>query len=73
MAIKTNLYSAINLYDIDKHDLHCMRPNFRIKSFREATLFHGDSILIKGEHEMKKCKKQDFSIKGNLLTPIIVK
>ena len=61
------------LYDIDKHDLHCMRPNFRIKSFSEATSFNGDSILIKGEHEMKKCKKQDFSIKGNLLTPIIVK
>ena len=61
------------LYDIDKHDLHYMRPNFRMKSFSEATLFNGDSILIKGEHEMKKCKKQDFSIKDNLLTSIIIK
>lgn len=61
------------LYDIKEHELRCMYPNFNGKSFNEATLFSGDSILIIGEHEMAKCKKQDFSIKGNLLTPIILR
>ena len=61
------------LYDIIEHELRCMHPNFNGKPFNEAVLFSGDSILIIGGHEMRKCKKQDFSVKGNLLTPIILR
>ena len=61
------------LYDIDGHELHSMRSNSNIDYFSEATLFNGDSILIEGGCEKEKCKRQDFSIKENLLTPIISK
>lgn len=61
------------LYDLKEHELRCMCPNFNINSFNEAVLFSGDSILIIEEREMKKYKKQDFSIKGNLLTPTILR
>ena len=61
------------LYDIDEHELHCMRSNSNMDSFSAATLYNGDSILIEGGYEMGKYKKQDFSVKGKLLAPIIVK
>ncbi len=58
------------LYDIDEHELHCMRSNSNMSSFCEATLFNGDSILIEGGGEKEKYKKRDFSVKGNLLSPL---
>lgn len=61
------------LYDIDEHELHCMRSNSNMNSFSEVTLFNGDSIFIDGGREKEKYKKQDFSVKGNLLPSIIVK
>lgn len=61
------------LYDLEEHELRCMRSGFNIGPFNEAVLFDGDSILMKGERETKKCKKQDFSIEGNLLTPIVLR
>ena len=61
------------LYDLAEHKLNCQHSNFEKDSFNEATIFCGDSILIKGEHGMNKYKKEDFSIKGRLLTPIIAK
>ncbi len=61
------------LYDIKEHELRCMRPNFNRNSFNEAILFSGDSILIIEERERRKYKKQDFSIKGSLLPPFILR
>ena len=61
------------LYDIDEHELHCVRSNSNMDSFSEATLFNGDSILIEGGCEKEKYKRQDFSIKENLLASIISK
>ena len=61
------------LYALDEHELHCLRSTSNTNSFSEATLFNGDCILIKGECGMEKYNKQDFSIKGNLSTPIVAK
>ena len=63
----------IYLYDLKEHELRCMRPNFNMSSFNEAIIFSGDSILIIDEREMGKYKKQDFSMKGNLLAPTILR
>lgn len=60
-------------YDLDKHELHGMRSDYNLNAFHEATLFGGDSILITGESEIKKYKKQDFSVKCKLLTPNILR
>lgn len=60
-------------YDLKEHELRCMRSNSNLNSFNEATIFSGDSILIVEGHEMKKCTKQNFTIKGNLLTPVVIK
>ena len=60
-------------YDLDKHELHGMRSDYNLNAFHEATLFGGDSILITGESEIKKHKKQDFSVKCKLLTPNILR
>ncbi len=61
------------LYDLNRDELRCMRPDFNMSSFNEATLFGGDSILIEKERKMTKCQMQDFSIKCNLLAPVIIK
>ena len=50
-----------------------MRSDFNMNAFNEATLFGGDSILITGESEIKKHKKQDFSVNCKLLTPNILR
>lgn len=60
-------------YDLKEHELRCMRSNSNLNSFNEATIFSSDSILIVVGHEMKKCTKQNFTIKGNLLTPVVIK
>lgn len=60
-------------YDLKEHELRCMRSNSNLNSFNEATIFSCDSILIVVGHEMKKCTKQNFTIKGNLLTPVVIK
>lgn len=60
-------------YDLQKHELHCMRSDSNLNLFNQAILFSGDSILLLEGREMKKCTKRDFTIKGSLLTPVIIK